>query len=124
MQSNPVIGVGMSSPCHEWIEPENCFLDRGSPSWLFGTLSYSASEPHVRVPGVGAIREQMYCASRRDNQALAGDHDPAAVLTADRIDAAKARHGIAGIDFVDASPPLDQRAAIGDVAQAPAFDSR
>ena len=43
---------------------------------------------------------------------------------ADRVDAAEAGHGIAGIDFEDALPALDQRAAIGDVAQDPAFDGR
>ena len=62
--------------------------------------------------------------SARDDQPLAGDDHPAAVLTADRIDAADARDGVAGIDLVKATAALDQRAAIGDVAQHPAVDRR
>ena len=59
-----------------------------------------------------------------DDQALAGNHHPVAILTPDRVDAAEARYGIAGVDFVDALPSLDQRAAIGNVAQDPAVDRR
>lgn len=40
------------------------------------------------------------------------------------IDAIKARHRIAGIALAETFPALDQRAAIGDVTQAPAVDSR
>ncbi len=60
----------------------------------------------------------------RDHQALAGDDDPAAVLLADGVDAAEARDGIAGIDFIDSLAALDQGAAMGDLAQNPALDRR
>lgn len=60
----------------------------------------------------------------RDDQALAGDDHPAAVLAADRIDAADPGDGIAGINLVEAAPALDQRAAIGDVAEPPTVDCR
>src|SRR5665213_4190927 len=46
------------------------------------------------------------------------------ILAPDRIDAAEARHRVAGIDFIDALASLDQRAAIGDIAQGPALDGR
>ena len=62
--------------------------------------------------------------SARDDQALAGHDHPAAVLLADGVDTAEAGNGIAGIDFVHAAAALDQRAAVDDVAQHPAFDRR
>src|SRR6266536_5345721 len=44
----------------------------------------------------------------RDDQALGGHDDPAAVLAADGVDAAEARNGIAGIDLIHAAASLDQ----------------
>ena len=55
----------------------------------------------------------------RDDQAFAGHDHPAAVLPADRVDPADARHRIAGIYLVYppvySAPTLDQGAALGDV---------
>src|SRR5260370_8379853 len=59
-----------------------------------------------------------------DNQAFAGDNDPAAVLAADGVDPAGARHGIAGIDFVDTAPAFDQGDPVGNAAPYPSFHLR
>src|SRR5262245_66601775 len=75
-------------------------------------------------PGGEAPSFFALCASARDDQTLAGDDHPAAVLLADSIDAANAGNGIAGINLEDAAAALDQRAAISDVAQHPAFNRR
>src|SRR5258706_596162 len=45
----------------------------------------------------------------RDDEALGGHDHPAAVLAADGIDPAEARHWIAGIDLIHAVASLDQR---------------
>ena len=49
---------------------------------------------------VASRRGEAICLLARDDQALAGHDHPAAVLAADGVDAAEARDGIAGIDFV------------------------
>ena len=56
-----------------------------------------------------------------DNQAFAGNYDPAAVLAADSVDPAGARYRIAGIDFVDTAPTFDQGDAVENTAQHPSF---
>ena len=60
----------------------------------------------------------------RDDQALFGDNHPAAVLLADGIDAAEAGNVVAGIDFPGSAAIADQRAAIADIGEGPAFDGR
>ena len=62
--------------------------------------------------------------SARDDQAPAGDDHPAAVLAANGVDPAEARDGIAGIHLIHAMAVFDQCAAIGDVAEHPAFHRR
>ena len=54
--------------------------------------------------------------SARDDQALAGDDHPAAILLADGIDAAEAGNGIAGIDLIESTATFDQRTASADIA--------
>src|SRR6185437_2570987 len=56
----------------------------------------------------------------RDDQAARGDHDPVAILAADRVNAAQPRHRIAGIDFIKSVASLDQRAAVADLPYHPA----
>ncbi|QOG18148.1 hypothetical protein [Bradyrhizobium sp. SEMIA] len=62
------------------------------------------------------FENKISACSARDDQALAGDDHPAAVLATDRIDPAHAGNGVAGIDLIEAVAALDQCAAIGDVA--------
>src|SRR5260370_17728276 len=55
----------------------------------------------------------------RDHQALAGHDYPAAVLTADGINPAEARDGIAGIDFVNSLPAFAQPATLATTPRHP-----
>src|ERR1700759_2582479 len=52
---------------------------------------------HTEVKRFGFFAK---CGSALNDQALAGDDHPMAVLLADRIDAAEAGNEIAGIDFI------------------------
>ena len=56
--------------------------------------------------------------SAGDDQAPAGDHDPAAVLTTNGIDAADARQRIARHHVENTLPALHRRHAAGDLAGA------
>jgi hypothetical protein len=58
------------------------------------------------------FENRMTRRSARDDKALAGDNDPAAVLAANCVDAADAGDGVAGIDLVKATSALDQRTAV------------
>src|SRR5690348_14477468 len=81
--------------------------------------AYVASRTKVRQPGPA----NAAASSARDDQALAGDDHPAAILPADRLDAAEARQRVARLDLDHRSQaPLDQRRAVVDAAHPPALE--
>src|SRR5437899_5146294 len=83
--------------------------------------AYSSEKAlHIAVKRLGVVVFGL----APDDQALAGHDHPVAVLAADRVDPAKTRNGVAGVDFVGAASIFDQRAAIADIGQHPAFDRR
>src|SRR5689334_4776936 len=59
--------------------------------------------------------------SLANDQTLACDNHPLAVLLADCIDAAEAGNIIAGIDLEGSAAVLDQGSAIAHLSQRPAF---
>src|SRR6266545_2098643 len=63
--------------------------------------------------------------ARGGDETLGGDHDPAPVLLADRVDAADAGNRVAGFDLDHAeTPALDDGHSAIDVAHDPARDDR
>src|SRR5215510_13796655 len=62
--------------------------------------------------------------ARRNDQALAGDHDPAAILAPDFFHAAGSRQCRAGLDLDDAAATFDQRHAVEHPAHDVVLDDR
>src|SRR5215211_6640212 len=60
--------------------------------------------------------------ARRHDQAFRGYHHPAAVLSADGVDATEPRHHIALIDLDEAHTSFDERGPAMDVAHHPSVD--
>src|SRR5947208_7026919 len=101
--------------------------ERAAAQGFARNLPWIAAERHGAPPerktggspaaGVGKSRSV-----RGRDQAFRGHHDPAAVLLADRVDAAQPRHDIALIDLDEAHSAFDERGAATDIAHHPAFD--
>src|SRR5439155_26376925 len=60
--------------------------------------------------------------ARRHDQAFRRYHQPAAVLSADRVDATEPRHDIALIDLDEAHTSFDERSPAMNIAHYPSVD--